>query len=207
MQESIEAIGLVRLICIPLIGGLTGYLTNYLAVRMLFRPQAEVRIFGIRFQGLVPRRRKQIAESIGQTVEQHLISHDDIRDALDDPEVKELIRGAFDERIDHLIEVKLKGLNPMFAMVLQGDMLLKIKTAILEELMQAVPPMTERIMDSLEERLDFQHIVEEKIEGFDLGTFEDLILRIASRELRAIEILGGVLGFFIGILTVLLLLI
>ena len=44
-----------------------------------------------------------------------------------------------------------------------------------------------------------------KIEEFDLEKFEAIVLEIAARELRAIEILGGVLGFGIGLVTDLLL--
>lgn len=195
---------IIRLIAVPIIAAATGYLTNYIAVRMLFRPQAERRWLGFRIQGLVPKRRPQIARKIGETVEQHLISHDDIKAALDHPDVNERIRKIVDARLDGL-EEKLQGLHPMAGMFLKGEIMIKARAIIADEVTRAVPPITESIVDHLEEKLDFKQLVTEKIEGFDLGRFEEIVLTIASRELRAIEILGGVLGFAIGLMTDLLL--
>jgi uncharacterized membrane-anchored protein YjiN (DUF445 family) len=52
------------------LGGLVGFATNWLAIKMLFHPR--VRMLGV--QGVVPRRRKELARSVGQTLEAHLIS-------------------------------------------------------------------------------------------------------------------------------------
>ncbi|MCA8911213.1 MAG: DUF445 family protein [Planctomycetes bacterium] len=54
------------------IGGLVGFATNWVAIKMLFHPR--VRIFGV--QGVVPSRRLELARSVGETLEEHLISGD-----------------------------------------------------------------------------------------------------------------------------------
>ncbi len=194
-------LSLLHLIAIPLIGAATGYGTNYIAVRMLFRPRRERRIAGLRWQGLIPRRRAEIAETIGETVQRHLISHDDLRAAMRDPEVENRMKALLDERISGWIAQALPSIHPMAGMFLSGEALERVKGMILGQLLDSVPALTEEAMDALEEKLNFQRLVVEKIEGFDLETFERIVLRIASRELRMIEALGGALGFAIGILT------
>ena len=42
-------------------------------------------------------------------------------------------------------------------------------------------------------------IVEDKVAAFPVERLESLIVEVASRELRAIEVLGGVLGAAIGL--------
>jgi uncharacterized membrane protein YheB (UPF0754 family) len=190
-----------RMIAIPLVSAFTGYLTNYIAVRMLFRPRRSFRIFGFEMQGLIPRRRREIAEKIGETVERHLISHEDVRRALEAPEVADRIRGMLDDRVSTVLETRLAGFHPMAAMFLTGSMKGKIKQAILEEVMGAVGPMTDEMLGILEENLDFREVVVRKIEDFDLDMFERIVLEISSRELREIEVLGGVLGLVIGLVT------
>lgn len=54
------------------IGGLVGFGTNWVAIKMLFHPR--VRVFGV--QGVVPARRLELARSVGITLEEHLISGD-----------------------------------------------------------------------------------------------------------------------------------
>jgi uncharacterized membrane protein YheB (UPF0754 family) len=55
-------------------------------------------------------------------------------------------------------------------------------------------------INNRETGLDFQKIIEQKILNYDLSKLETIIYSIASHELKAIEYLGGILGFFIGVL-------
>jgi uncharacterized membrane protein YheB (UPF0754 family) len=63
----------------PLLGAVIGYLTNALAIRMLFRPLREHRLMGIRIPftpGVIPRQRVDLAESIGRMVSRELLTED-----------------------------------------------------------------------------------------------------------------------------------
>jgi uncharacterized membrane protein YheB (UPF0754 family) len=59
------------------------------------------------------------------------------------------------------------------------------------------------VITAVEDKVDFQKIVESKVATLELDRLEELINRVASRELRTIELLGGVLGFLVGILQLL----
>jgi len=66
----------------PALGAIIGYVTNYLAIKMLFRPLTEKRILGIRIPltpGIIPKQRKQLAESIGNMVSKNLLTSDTIK--------------------------------------------------------------------------------------------------------------------------------
>jgi uncharacterized membrane protein YheB (UPF0754 family) len=73
----------------PIAGAFIGYSTNVLAIKMLFRPINEVRIFGFRLPftpGILPKQRYRLAQSIGSMVERELITPEILRNrlALDD---------------------------------------------------------------------------------------------------------------------------
>ena len=72
---------------LPLVwGGLIGYLTNALAIRMLFRPLTRKYLFGIPVPltpGIIPRRRGELARSIGRMVARDLLSAETLRERLD----------------------------------------------------------------------------------------------------------------------------
>ncbi len=75
----------------PLIGAIIGYITNAVAISMLFRPYREIRIFGIRIPftpGIIPRQRTELAESIAVTVEAELLTESAVRRQTDRPEFK-----------------------------------------------------------------------------------------------------------------------
>mgnify|MGYP003335489021 FL=1 len=65
-------------IIFPLVGALIGYATNWLAVKMLFRPRKPTGIGPFQFQGVVPRRQEALADSIAETVQDELISAKDV---------------------------------------------------------------------------------------------------------------------------------
>jgi molecular chaperone DnaK (HSP70) len=68
-----------------------------------------------------------------------------------------------------------------------------------QEADQIIGQVVESVRDYLTAEIQVKQIVEEKINQFDLDELEDMVRGVASTELRFIEILGGVLGFIIGL--------
>ena len=91
----------------PLVGAFIGYVTNAVAIKMLFRPLAEKRLFGLRLPftpGILPRERKKLAESIGRMVEQELLTPGVLRDRLAKAEVRGNVENALALYTDQLLE-------------------------------------------------------------------------------------------------------
>ena len=65
----------------PVVGALVGWFTNWLAILMLFRPREPVRFFWWSLQGVIPSRHAQLAERIADTVENNLLTQDDLEKA------------------------------------------------------------------------------------------------------------------------------
>ena len=81
----------------PLIGGIIGYFTNYIAVKMLFYPRKEVRLFGrvLPFTpGAIPKGRSRLASAVGHAVSDSLLTKSDIEAMLLSDEVKDHVSGA-----------------------------------------------------------------------------------------------------------------
>ncbi len=192
---------LIILITIPIVSAIIGWLTNAIAVRMIFRPRREINILGIRVIGLIPKRKADLACKIGETVEKELISHQDIHGVVNTPEFHNEILNTIMGKIDEFIEDNL-GIIPMVSMFLDGDALAGIKRRIRNELQGMLPDTIEDLFAKVESRIDFKEIVRNKIEAFELSKLENIIYSIASRELKAIEIFGGVLGFIVGLIQV-----
>jgi uncharacterized membrane protein YheB (UPF0754 family) len=188
-------------ILVPLIAALIGWFTNYIAVKMLFRPRTPVRILGMTLHGLVPKRQRELAEKIGETVSTSLVSHDDITEVLRSPEVQARITEEVEGEIDSFLQ-KFVGGNPMVAMFLQGESFTQVRALLVQQLQAKTPVMLEHVVETVEQKVDFKKIVQQKIESFDLGQLEDLIYRVSAQELKTIELLGGVLGFLVGLLQV-----
>ena len=80
----------------PFIGAFIGYLTNKVAIRMLFRPLKAWRILGIRVPmtpGVIPSKRHEFAMNMGEMVGEHLLTSTEIGKALKKDKFQEHLLG------------------------------------------------------------------------------------------------------------------
>lgn len=91
----------------PIVGAFIGYSTNVLAIKMLFRPLREVRLFGIKLPftpGILPKQRFRLAQSIGNMVERELLTPEVLRQRLACEETRENIKKAISLFTEKLLE-------------------------------------------------------------------------------------------------------
>ena len=187
-------------ITLPLAGALIGYVTNTIAVKMIFRPIRPVNILGIKIQGLMGRRQQDLAESIGRVVGAHLVQHDDIVRSFDKLDFERILGDVLDKGLAPKI-TELKSL-PLIGGFLTDDRVADLRGSIVKGIMTHKDAILEQLERAVEDGLDVQALVTEKVAAFPIEKLESLILEVASRELRAIEILGGVLGAVVGVIQV-----
>ena len=185
-------------VLIPIVCALIGWMTNAIAVRMIFRPRKPVSLLGFKIQGLIPRRQSDLARSIGETIESKLLTHEDIQAALSSPDVQADLEKVIREQVEKFLDEKL-GSNPLLAGFLQGEMAEIIKNMLSQQLKAGLLGFMDGMLETIESRLDLKSIVQQRIESFDMATLEAIILSIARRELKTIEVFGGVLGFLVGV--------
>jgi uncharacterized membrane protein YheB (UPF0754 family) len=195
-------IGWWELGLLPFWAGFIGWFTTWLAIKMIFRPQRAYNILGFKVQGLIHKRQQELAESIGRTVERHLISHADVLAIINRPETQAAIGSTVEARVSTFMEEKLKKLHPMVGMFMGGGLKEKLHRTLVEEIQGVIPEFMDQMMERLESELDFQAIIVEKINQFDMNQLETIIHEIARKELRSIEFLCGVLGLVVGVMQV-----
>ena len=101
----------------PLVGAFIGYTTNYIAIRMLFRPLKPWRILGIRVPmtpGVIPAKRHDLAENIGEMVGEHLLTSKDVSRALTEEKFHSELLLLIEARVETLLE---KDLGPVASLV------------------------------------------------------------------------------------------
>ena len=184
---------------LPFIGAITGWVTNWVAVKMLFHPK-EPKNFGLfKVQGVFPKRQKLMAEKLGHIVAAELFSIDDVVEKMKSADNTEVL-GFVESKTDNFINVKLSGSMPMLAMFLNDDLKNKIKTTLMEEIAEVIPGVIDSYANKLKNEVDVEAIVYEKVLNFSSDKLEEILYSIMKKEFKFIELLGGVLGFLIGII-------
>ncbi|MFK7740710.1 MAG: DUF445 domain-containing protein [Planctomycetota bacterium] len=187
-------------ITIPAIGGAIGWTTNWLAVKMIFRPVKPKRILFIRVQGLIGRRQPEIAKAIGRVVGNHLVEHKDVVKSLNKLDFHGILSKVLDKGLGPKIQ-ELRSL-PLIGGFLTEERIADIKKSISDSIMNHKEAVLDEVEKGLSKGLDVPKLVESKVAEFAIEKLESLILEVAARELRAIVVLGGVLGVLIGLCQV-----
>lgn len=190
----------------PLLGAAIGWLTNRLAIQMLFRPRTPRRILGMTLHGLIPRRHDEIADRVGRIVEEELFSQHLIRSEILKIDLEPHLRLLARKLVRDRLAPKLQQI-PLIGSMLSGSALDTLENMAAESLRAETGPLLEKVAGEVEQRIAVRQLVEEKIRNFDLEQLERLIRELANNEFKRIELLGAVIGGLIGIVQAGLLLI
>ena len=189
---------LITVLILTIVGALIGWITNILAIKLLFRPLKPIKIPFTSFVilGLIPKRRAELAKVIGEIVAHELISVDEmLEEAIKDEDLQG-IKGYVKRKIKVVISEKISIIPFPFKSMIQAP----IDQMIEMEVDQGLDDIIINIKDIVQMRLDIEAFVEKKINAFDLSKLEEIILKVAKKELRYIEIIGFCLGGVIGLI-------
>ena len=180
---------------LPIIAALIGWLTNWIAVKMLFHPRKP--ILGI--QGIFPKRQSALAEKLADVVATELLTSNDlvntIKNALKDKPEK--LQSSIGKIVTEVLPEKF----PLLAMVLTPE----VSETISKVFTDSFSEIAGELFSGL--NIGDQHIrktVKDKVVNFSSDKLEQILFSIMKKEFKFIELIGAVLGFFIGLVQVLL---
>ncbi|MBO3444377.1 DUF445 family protein [Clostridium sp. CCUG 7971] len=189
---------ILKILVLASIGGLIGYITNIIAIKLIFRPIKPIKIPLINKEiiGLIPKRKAEIAANIGMVIEEEFLSLEEILDNIITEEDKQNVVEYIKIKVKLIINEKMSLAPNSIKNLIQGY----IVDIVEVEIKNSIDDLSKDLIIKANERINIQKMVENKITELDLYELEDIILKIAQKELKHIEVLGLVLGFLIGII-------
>ncbi len=184
-----------NLIIFMLVGGLIGYITNKIAVKMLFRPIRPINLILFKIQGVLPKRKDELSKSIARIIKNEFLDEDDILNSLLTNESKTKLKKALE---DELINQVDNFLPPAAKALLGSTLEIKLRTAIDENGDLLIERLVNKLKDGTTSYIDVEKLVKEKIDKLDFKEIEKIVLDLTKKELRHIEKIGLVLGLAIG---------
>lgn len=188
---------IIRILILAVIGGLIGYITNVIAIKLIFRPinPIKIPILNIEIIGMIPKRKTEIATNIAKVVEEQFISVDEITDNIITEQDKRHIIDYIKVRVKLILSEKMTLIPSTIRNLVQNY----VSEIIEDEIREGIDELSEEMIIKTKNRINIKEIIEDKINELDLYELETIILQIVKNELRHIEVLGLILGFFIGI--------
>ena len=181
-----------------IISGAIGWITNWVAIKMLFRPHREINFGLFKIQGLIPKRRAEIGSGIANIIQNELISVKDVISNIDREEFSKRLNALIDEVLDKNLKKKVKEKFPFLQMFFTDKIAKDVGNTIKDIIMGNQEKIFEIFSNYAEENIDFEVIISDKISNFSLDKLEEIITFLAKKELKHIEVIGAILGMLIG---------
>jgi len=167
---------------LPIAGSLVGYVTNWIAIKLLFEPAEPVEIGPVTVQGLFESRQKEVSEEFAYFMENRVLSSAMLLEALTN------------QNEDELFEFLRKQLP------------YPIPEKILRAAIQAIrniasePKKHEEIHAYMRKQLDIEETLSKRLKKLSPKNFENLLHPVFQEDENILIVVGGVLGAFAGLL-------
>ena len=189
---------------LPFIAALVGWFTNFIAVKMLFYPKEPVNILGLfKLHGIFPKNQQQVAEKLGKMVAEELLSSEDLKEKLSHPENILSVTEVVEAKIDFYLNVTFPKQYPITSTLVSEKRKGKIKDDLMAEVNETIPAAVEGYVSNIEERFNVEQIIKEKVSHLAPERLENLLMTLLKKEFKFIEYIGAVIGFIIGWIQVL----
>jgi uncharacterized membrane protein YheB (UPF0754 family) len=191
----------ILLILTPFITAGIGWLTNWVAIQMLFHPREPMRVFFWQWQGLIPRRQQQLAEESAEIIEREILQQHMILNEIRKIELGPHLEGAAHTIVWERIGPQLRAI-PLLGGFINDSTLAKFEVIAATAIKEEAGPLMEKVATQFEDSVNLKQMIEDNIAAFDLDRLESIVNQVAQREFKTIERLGAVLGFIIGCIQV-----
>ncbi|HLT15094.1 MAG TPA: DUF445 family protein [Acidimicrobiales bacterium] len=188
---------------VPLITAFIGYSTNWAAVKMIFHPASFVGVGRVGWQGVIPAHNARFADDIAARVGQ-VISPRDLAAGFDPDEIEALLADRLDAEMPIVVREAAEVIRPG----LWDELAPEAQQVVIAQLRAEGSAMARQLLGELtelsDELLDLEALVADLLSGENADRLTRLFRRLGHKELRFIELYGGVFGFLVGCLQVLL---
>lgn len=182
--------------------GLIGWFTNWVAVKMLFKPEKPVNIGFMKLQGIFPKNQGQLAERIGKMVAQELLTTHDIRERVLHQDNIDTLLEFVDTKVEHYLQNDFPRKYPITSIFFGKRRREKIRLDLMQEVHVLAPEVIHKVMEDLENNMKVEELVAKKVAALSPDKLEDLINGILKKEFKFIEWSGAILGFLVGLIQV-----
>lgn len=186
---------------IYLIGGLiVGYLTNFLAIKLIFKPTKKINLGIIKIQGLFLKRQKEVAAEYSKIITQNIVTVEKLYDSIfknhHSNNIKPLIKKNFDSMLDEIIDNSNKSLKIIFP----KTKLEYMKNIAIFRFLEEIPIALRDTFEYSKKQLDLENTLRTKMASLPSEDFISFLRPVFQEDEYKLIIVGAALGCFAGFL-------
>jgi len=184
---------------LPVFGLIVGYATNWIALKMIFRPQQPTKYGPVTFQGLFHKRQKEVARDYSRLIADEVVNPSNITAAVLKGPRREYAYHIVGRFLRFEVDQQLGPLKPAVQAAMGSDNFQSAQRAAVNHTVERLPEMVRPIDEYAKNAMRLSETLSERLASLPADEFEDM-LRPAFKEDEWILIaVGAALGFFVGL--------
>lgn len=184
---------------LPVFGFLVGYLTNYVALKIIFTPVEPKMVCGLKIHGVFMRRQNEVSEEFARLNQLHFCNAENLWD--------EMMTGAFKDKFEALVRRNAANFfdtafgagTPMVKMMLGQQKYESIKRTVIDSVFESIPDCVPVTYDYQNFALDIETTVRERMQKLPGADFERVLHPVFEQDEIKLIVVGGLLGAATGV--------
>lgn len=187
----------------PIFGGLTGWFTDWLALRMVFEPKQPTRYLGLfTWQGLFLKRRKEVAGEYGRLIAKEVLTPAAIIESILTGPMSDKLFGMLQRQVERTIDENAGVARPLVVFAYGSTRYHEMKSLVAQRLIERLPATLKHVERYAEDAMDIQNDLSEKMKQLTAEEFEGLLRPAFKQDEWILITVGAVLGALVGELQV-----
>lgn len=183
----------------PLFGGFVGFFSDWLALKMVFRPLEAKKFLGIcTWQGLFLKRRLEVCEVHAKLIAEEVLTVPNLVNAAITGPASDHLFNLVHRYIEEMVDEQAGYMRPVLVYSMGSQKYIEMKRQITQKMMEQLPDMVKLLDSHLSKQLDLTNVLASKMKLMTLEQFEGLLRPVFQQDEKILIILGGVLGFLVG---------
>lgn len=184
----------------PIFGLFTGWFTDWMALKMVFRPVHPTRYFMGMFewQGLFLKRRKEVAKEYGKLIAQEIVTPGNILDAVLKGPLSDRIFTMVQKQVQKVVDEQAGLAKPLVVLAVGSSKYQAMKRVISEKVMETLPGTMKHVEKYAGEAMDLENFLGTQMATLSPEEFEKLLRPAFEQDEWILITVGAALGFLVG---------
>ncbi|HNE49621.1 MAG TPA: DUF445 family protein [Chitinophagales bacterium] len=192
-------------IIMPIFGLFTGWFTDWLALKMIFRPQQPTKYLGLfTWQGLFLKRQKEVAAAYGALIAKEVLTPSNMIESILTGKLSDNLFNMIQQNVQRMVDEQAGVLKPVVVFAVGSEKYKAMKIAITGNMVNQLPVALKHIEKYAEDAMDIKNTLVNKMQELTPEEFEGVLRPAFKQDEWILITVGAVLGFLVGELQVLL---
>jgi uncharacterized membrane protein YheB (UPF0754 family) len=191
---------------LPIFGGCIGLFTDWLAIKLIFVPREPIRLWNVTVQGKFQRRRAEVAQQYGELIAREVLTVENLMATILCGPRSDRLLAMVQRTVEKVVDEQTSAAKPMVVMTIGTTRLAEMKQAAAVRAVERLPDTVRQAEGYLTKAMDVARMVEGRMLKLTPIEYEGLMRPAFRQDEWKLIAVGGIIGFLVGELQVLLML-